>query len=227
MDNHILDRPVWSSLTSVHAHFSAGSNLARRFQDDISPFAAARDESTQSLSGLAELIPATGNIMVAQANPIICPPDSRATVVTTAAQMLFCESKIQPEKYHTIEQLNKYDAPAMLALATLTKPGPFLNRTHLLGEYLGVKHDGHLIAIAGERLKQPGYTEISGVCTHPDYQGRGLARELCINLVARIVDRGEKPYLHVFTNNTHAISLYEKLGFRLRRTIHVAQLECI
>ena len=95
----------------------------------------------------------------------------------------------------------------------------------MLGDFFGVKHDGRIIAMAGERLKQPGFTEISGVCTHPDYQRQGLGRELCKTLMARILDRKECPYLHVFTNNTGAIKLYEELGFRIRKEIHVAQLE--
>ena len=225
MDNHILDRPIWSSLNSAHAHFSVGSQCARRFECDISPFAAARDESAQSLSDLAELIPDDGQIMIAQAKPIIPPFKTRTKFTTTAFQMVHQGGSFATKNKHIVEPLTLSDGPAMLELAALTKPGPFLDRTHLLGEFWGVKKDGQLIAMAGERLKQPGFTEISGVCTHPDFQGKGLGRELCITLLIRINDRGETPYLHVFSNNTHAIELYEKLGFNTRQTMQVAALE--
>jgi len=225
MNSHVLDRPIWTSLTSVHANFSIGSKLARRFQDNVSPFAAAQDESAQSLLKLAELIPEGGSILVGQADTIVCPPGTHAAMRASAAQMLFNDCEIQLENNHTIERLSKADASDMLALADLTNPGPFAEQTHLLGEYLGVKQDGRLIAMAGERLKQPGFTEISGVCTHPDYQRQGLARELCKALIARIFYRKECPYLHVFTNNAGAIKLYEELGFRIRKEMHVAQLK--
>ena len=225
MNSHILDRPIWTSLNSVHAKYSIGSKLARRFRDNISPFAAAQDESAQSLLKLAELLPEGGSIFVAQANKIVCPPGTRAAMRASAAQMLFDDCEIRLENNHTIERLSKTDTSDMLALADLTNPGPFEEQTHLLGEFFGVKQDGRLIAMAGERLKQPGFTEISGVCTHPDYQRQGLGRELCKTLMARILDRKERPYLHVFSNNTGAIKLYERLGFRIRKEIHVAQLE--
>ncbi len=225
MNSHILDRPIWTSLNSVHAKFSFGSNLARRFPDNISPFAAAQDESAQSLLKLAELIPEGGSIFVGQANAIVCPPGTRAAMRASAAQMLFDDCEIQLENNPAIERLGNADASDMLELADLTNPGPFAEQTHLLGEYFGVKQDGRLIAMAGERLKQPGFTEISGVCTHPDFQRQGLARELCKTLVSRIIYRKECPYLHVFSNNAGAIKLYERLGFRIRKEIHVAQLE--
>ena len=225
MDSHILDRPIWSSLTSSHANYSIGSQRARRFETDISPFAAARDESELSLSDLATIIPDNGQILIAQTEPIIIPSKTRAKLTTTAYQMVYQGSDIAPQYQHVIEPLTLSDGPNMLELAGLTKPGPFLDRTHLLGEFWGVKKQGQLIAMAGERLKQPGFTEISGVCTHPDHQGKGLGRELCIAVSLRITDRGETPYLHVFSDNTSAIKLYEKLGFYTRKTMHVAALE--
>ena len=225
MNSHVLDRPIWTSLNSVHAKFSVGSKLARRFRDSISPFAAAQDESAQSLSKLAELIPEDGSIFVGQANTIVCPPGTGTSMRASVAQMLFDDCEIRLENNPAIERLSKTDASDMLALASLTNPGPFEEQTHLLGDFFGVKRDGRLIAMAGERLKQPGFTEISGVCTHPGYQRQGLGRELCKTLMARILDRKECPYLHVFTDNTGAIKLYEELGFRIRKEIHVAQLE--
>lgn len=225
MAEHILDRPVWTSLTSSHAEFSVGAGAARRFESDISPFAAARDESPQSLGDLAELIGDDAQMLIAQAQPIIIPSGTSAQLETTAYQMIYNNAVAPPITNHAIVPLTTSDSLAMQELAALTRPGPFLQRTHLLGEFWGVKKQGQLIAMAGERLKQPGYTEISGVCTHPDFQGKGLGSQLCIAVLHAILERGETPYLHVFSDNTHAIKLYQKLGFSSRKTMHVAVLE--
>jgi len=104
----------------------------------------------------------------------------------------------------------------MLALATLTKPGPFFARTHQLGDFVGVKRDGVLVAMAGERMKPAGFTEVSGVCTHPDHRGHGYAAGLSRIVAQRILARGEVPFLHAYATNTAAIAIYQALGFRLR-----------
>ncbi len=116
------------------------------------------------------------------------------------------------------------DAKDMLALATLTNPGPFAARTNRLGEFIGLRRAGHLVAMAGERMKPDAYTEISGVCSHPDYRGRGYAGELTRLAAKRIIMRGEIPFLHVFAAKTSAIKLYEKLGFVLRREVILTTL---
>jgi len=112
----------------------------------------------------------------------------------------------------------------MLALATLTKPGPFFARTHQLGDFIGVKKNGALVAMAGERMKPPGFTEVSGVCTHPDHRGHGYAAGLSRIVASRILERGETPFLHAFATNTGAISVYRALGFALRRDITLTVL---
>ena len=123
-----------------------------------------------------------------------------------------------------IVPLSEADAPDMLALATLTEPGPFRSRTHALGDFVGVKIDGRLVAMAGERMKPTGFTEVSGVCTHPDFRGRGYAGGLMRAVAERIIARGETPFLHVYPHNEGAIALYEALGFRLRRAVTMAVL---
>ena len=109
----------------------------------------------------------------------------------------------------------------MRALAELTQPGPFHARTHALGGFVGVRENGRLIAMAGERLQAPGFTEISAVCTHPDARGRGLAGKLMRLVAAGIVARGEQLFLHVYPHNKGAIALYERLGFRHRADIQL------
>ena len=112
----------------------------------------------------------------------------------------------------------------MLELATLTRPGPLTLRAQALGEFFGVKVDGRLVAMAGERMKTDGFTEVSGVCTHPDFHGRGLARLVSVFITHRILDRGETPFLHAFATNNAAIKLYESIGFELRTMMNVAMI---
>ncbi|MGH8294899.1 MAG: GNAT family N-acetyltransferase [Steroidobacteraceae bacterium] len=121
--------------------------------------------------------------------------------------------------------LGDADAPEMLALAKLTEPGPFLPRTHVMGPFLGTRIGGRLAAMAGERMRFPGYTELSGVRTHPDFRGRGLARRLSAAVSNRIQARGDRAFLHAWKANHAAISLYEDLGFMLRTEVNVAELE--
>jgi predicted GNAT family acetyltransferase len=123
-----------------------------------------------------------------------------------------------------IIELTEDDAPRMLALATLTKPGPFFAKTYRLGGFVGLKEDGRLLAMAGERLKVEGFTEVSGVCTHPDARGRGYAKALMLEVAHRIAARGETPFLHVYPWNTGAIELYERLGFRFRAAMNFVVL---
>jgi predicted GNAT family acetyltransferase len=126
-----------------------------------------------------------------------------------------------------ILELGQQDSAEMVELATLTKPGPFASRTHELGTYLGIRRDGKLVAMAGERLKLPGHTEVSAVCTHPEHTGHGYAGILMTEVMRRIVARGETPLLHVREDNVRAIGLYERLGFRTRVRLYLALLRRI
>lgn len=130
------------------------------------------------------------------------------------------QSSSDPE----IVELSAADSPEMMALTALTKPGPFNQRTHELGTYLGIRHDGKLVAMAGERLKIPGYTEVSAICTHPEHTGHRYARILTTEVMRRIRSRRETPLLHVREDNVRAIELYQRLGFRQRVLLHFAVL---
>jgi predicted GNAT family acetyltransferase len=123
---------------------------------------------------------------------------------------------------HSVEDLNISHVDEMLALVELTKPGPFSRRTPELGSYLGIHEGGQLVAMAGERLRLTGYTEISAVCTRPESRGRGYASSLVSALIQKITERDETPFLHVRTENVQAIRVYEKLGFKTRRIINIA-----
>jgi predicted GNAT family acetyltransferase len=218
---HILDRPVWSALTTRHAALAEGGALARRYDPSIAPFAAARDDSEESLEALAALAAPSENLLLVQVRDIVLPRGFVTVLAATAVQMILkrTPSKIRDER---IERLTEADAAEMLALATLTKPGPFTLRAQALGAFFGVKVNGRLAAMAGERMKQEGFTEVSGVCAHPDFQGRGLARLLSVFMTHRVLERGEVPYLHAYATNAAAIGLYESIGFELRSTINVS-----
>ena len=218
MSAHPLDRPVWNALTTRQAALARGDAHALRFEPAHGPFAAAADASPTSLTALADLIPEDGDLWTVEAQDMPVPP--AAEPVRTAILNQMVASDVAPAApAFEIVPLTEADAPAMRALATLTEPGPFYASTHRLGDFVGVKQDGRLVAMAGERMKPTGFTEVSGVCTHPDHRGRGYANALMRTVARRILARGETPFLHVYASNTGAIALYETLGFRLRRAV--------
>lgn len=218
---HVLDRPVWNALASRHAALAEGGPLARRYPPSIVPFAAAHDNSRQSQAALAAL-PQPGEIMaLAEPNGVTPPPGFAVVRGGPAVQMTLAQTP-EPVADARIERLTEADAAEMLALAKLTEPGPFTLRAQALGDFFGVRIDGRLAAMAGERMKQEGHTELSGVCAHPDFRGRGLARLLSIFVMHRILARGEAPYLHAWANNLAAIRLYESIGFKTRTMLTFA-----
>jgi predicted GNAT family acetyltransferase len=221
---HGLDRPVWESLTTHHAHLAEGGALARRFVRDVNVFASPRDDSPEALVALAELVRPGESVYVLQAAPIVVPPGLAPLREAKGVQLLASPGTSFECAHNEIVPLGATDAAEMLALAKLTEPGPFLPRTHVMGSFLGIRVSGRLAAMAGERMRFPGYTEVSGVCTHPDFRGRGFARRLSAAVAERIQARGEQPFLHAWKSNHAAISLYESLGFVLRTEVDVAEL---
>jgi len=214
---HPLDRAIWSSLTSRQAPLGVTQAGARRYRPEYALFAALDDDSPESLSALADLVIAHGPVAIVEPAPPPPVPGARIAQSGELVQMI-CEDLAPAPRAPDFEivALGDDDAPQMLALATLTRPGPFFARTHELGDFIGVKVEGQLAAMAGERMKPDGFTEVSGVCTHPDHRGRGYAEILSQLVAQRIVDRGEIPFLHAFADNAAAIRLYETLGFRIR-----------
>lgn len=224
MSVHSLDRPIWSALTSRQSHLSEGGTLARRYQRGIIPFAATRSDDPDSLDALSALLRDDETLMVVQADEIKLPPATAATLTSRVVQMV-AEEPLPHAEDTGIERLIGSDAQEMLDLAILTRPGPFSLRAGELGEFWGVKRGGKLVAMAGERMKQHGFSELSGVCSHPDVRGQGLGRLLSVFVTSRIQARGDKPFLHAWETNHAAIKLYESIGFRLRSTLNLAVIK--
>lgn len=221
--NHPLDRPVWNTLTSRWAALSLGDRRACRLDPKIGPFAAAADGSPPALAALGAL--AQGELWLVEADEPPVPPGTalvrRAPLYQMVAEALTPADPPQID----IVPLDESDASAMFALATLTQPGPWASHTHRLGGFVGVKSGSRLVAMAGERMKLDGFTEVSGVCTHPDHRGNGYAAALMRAVASRILARGDQAFLHVYPSNAGAIALYEALGFRVRREMALAVVE--
>ena len=223
--SHILDRPAWSALTTRQAAFGEGGPLALRFDPSIVPFAAARNDSAEAQAALAAL-PRPGMALV-ERHAIVPTPGLTAIGTARVVQMILAISPDDgPVRADArIVPLGEADAADMLALAALTKPGPFTLRAQALGSFVGVRENGRLLAMAGDRMKQPGFSEISGVAVHPDAQGRGLGKHLSLHMTRLVLARGEVPYLHAYTTNARAIGLYEGIGFAVRTELNVVMVE--
>ena len=222
---HPLDNVIWHSLGTRHADFAFGNGLARKFIPEVSSLAALREPTPAGYESLASLSNTGEALALALDSPR--EPPKGWTVVRDAPmpQMVHDGEIVSPANSSdlgSILELSSADAPEMLALAKLTQPGPFSIRTPELGTYLGIRCKGALVAMAGERLKIPGFTEVSAVCTHPDHTGRGYARILMTEVMRRIRTRGETTFLHVRQDNGRAIELYRRLGFAERVLLHLS-----
>ncbi|HKR77735.1 MAG TPA: GNAT family N-acetyltransferase [Rhodanobacter sp.] len=222
-----LDRPVWASLAGLHAGLALGGTLAKRYLPEVNRFASACDDSDAALAALAALVQPGEPVFVLQVPAIRIPSSLVASKLALGVQMVAAAPIAAEDGPDTVVPLGDADAQEMLALATLTQPGPFLRQTHRMGRFVGIRIGGELAAMAGERFRFPGYTEVSGVCTHPDFRGRGLARRLSRHVAAGIAARGDTAFLHAWKSNTAAIRLYETLGFRLRCEVNVAVLDAM
>jgi predicted GNAT family acetyltransferase len=215
---------VWSALNSRQAHLALGDARALRFDPDYALFAAAADDSPEATAALGALNISPNGLGLVEAGDMPLPPGAVVRAQAACVQMV-AASLNGGGRTVAFEPLGEADAAEMLALATLTVPGPFFEMTHRLGDFIGVKVDGRLVAMAGERMKPDGFTEVSGVCTHPVHRGRGYAGALMRVVTQRILERGEQAFLHAYAANTATIALYETLGFRVRTGITYTVLD--
>ena len=220
---HPLDHVIWRALTSCHRSVAQGDDLALRYLAPIAPFAATIDVSAASFQSLLCLLPAGDRIALFTLEEIT-PPSSFSVIERGAVDQMVLRAMPCPAGSLPIVGLDASDVPDILALVDATHPGPFGPRTIELGKYIGVRRRGMLVAMAGERMRLDGFTEISAVCVHPSCRGRGFAAELITTLARSIASRAETSFLHVFSSNRPAIELYRKLGFVLRRHLHLVVL---
>ncbi|HEY8515096.1 MAG TPA: GNAT family N-acetyltransferase [Candidatus Binatia bacterium] len=220
---HPLDNPAWHALAGPHRALGETLPGAARYQPDVTPFAALPDAPTEDdWRALATLVGPRGLVVLFRPAEVQAPDGWRETFRAPTVQMVGGGARSAPSARAV--RLGDADVDDMLALVAATKPGPFLRRTIELGTYLGIRGGGALLAMAGERMRPPGYTEISAVCTADAARGRGLATELVCALVEQIQARGETPFLHAAADNHDAIRLYAALGFTLRASFDVVAL---
>ncbi|MBV8665175.1 MAG: GNAT family N-acetyltransferase [Burkholderiaceae bacterium] len=209
---HLLDNMFWHCLSGPHLHFSAGNQEARRYAQGLSPMIGFPDYEHPNFAALGPFCE-SGERFYSDRWSGPAPAGWRIEVEATMFKMYWSAAIPDEEDSRDFAALGPEHAEQAMELATLTKPGPFGLRTIELGEYFGYFEGGRLVAMAGERMCAPGLREISGVCTHPDFQGRGLARRLMNKLARRQLLRGETPFLNVMRSNEGAHRLYEKMGF--------------
>ena len=217
---HPLDNPLWAALTGPQAHLAVRHGRAARYPGDVSPFAAVAGPGSpwDDLAALA----GDGDTIVVPAAPEEPPPGWELVGAIPGVQM--DGSALDVAGDLEAVRLGPADVPEMLDLVARTRPGPFLPRTITLGTYLGIRRGGALVAMAGERMRPPGWGEISAVCTDPGHRGEGLAGRLVRAVGEVIRERGDLPFLHAAADNVTGIRLYERLGFTLRREILFAAL---
>ena len=214
MSADLLERCIWSALNHDHAHLRRTCGQAMRYMYDYEPFMAARAYNSETLSDLVALMEPGEEASLVE-RELVDPPQGYDARNKEILQLVATDIRDKACAF-TIEPLCEQHAGAMYELAHMTKPGPFRSRTHQLGRFIGIFDDGRLVAMGGERMAFGGYTEISAVCTHPDYRGRGLGGALLSAAGRRLIDEGRSVFLHSYADNEAALALYHSMGFQVR-----------
>jgi predicted GNAT family acetyltransferase len=217
--DHVLDNPGWNALISGNSNLANGNDEVKYFAKDVSPFVGFKHSTHQSFQTLFDIVPHNGPLGFITPVETEIPQQWEVLQAIKSYQMVFDEA-IEPAGVTAeLKPLTTEHVPQMLALTKLTNPGPFAEKTIDFGHYQGIFDGDKLVAMAGQRLNIFNYAEISAVCTHPDYLGRGYARQLLLHHVHRIRAASNIPFLHVRHDNHRAVKVYEGLGFVARRYI--------
>ena len=217
---HPMDNPIWHSLRTEQRSFAIGDEHAIRYPSAVAPFVAIEADTDGARKTAADLVaPGEAVYFISVAPAVLSDWDllSEGTIL----QMMWNPEAALAIDRNGIVELSSEDAAAMVDLTGIAFPGFFRERTFQLGRYLGIKEGARLVSMAGERMRAAGFQEISGVCTHPDYTGRGYAAKLNARMIEMICERGVQPFLHVSSHNTRAHSLYRHLGFVERATLRL------
>jgi len=224
MSRKPLDNPVWHALGGPQADVAVKRPHARRFDPEVAPFFAIEEPSERAYRDIGDLLGKSPEARLFRPEKEPAPPDWNKTFEKPIVQMILPPSVALKAAASSIIELGIGDVSAMRELAERAEPGPFFSRTHELGVFLGI-HDGdRLVAMAGERMRLPGLTEISAVGVDPEYRGRGYGRALTAALAQRIRAAGQMPFLHVYEDNKAAFGLYRKMGFAQRTTLVITWL---
>ena len=216
-----LDNPVWYALKGPLSRFAKGSADGRAvgFMREVSIFNAVERLDAEGWEALSQLVGVGGAVFLFRDEVPAVPAGWKELARVPTQQLVAGDLAPVPEL--EVARLVEADVSEMVALAKLTEPGPFLPGTPRLGTYVGVRNQGRLVAMAGERFQPTGWTEISAVCTHPDARRKGLAAALSLWMARHIKERGDDVFLHVVEANTQARTLYESIGFVTRRAVEV------
>lgn len=212
----VRDNAAWHSLAGAHAHLAIGDDLVRRYPDDIAGFVGVRSWDVPEVwDSLVDVIGSGAEFAISGADPVL-PAGWEPTFQVGGVQLVQTD-RLQTRPDPEIVELGDADVSDMLALVERNQPGPFRPRTHLLGRYIGIRREGRLIAMAGERLRPGDWTEISAVAVDAEARRQGLGSRLVLDVAFHIQQRGGRAMMHAAATNTGAIAAYEKLGFELRR----------
>lgn len=224
--DHPLDNPVWYALNSHHREFAVGNEIVKRYRPEIAPFVACKPGHEVEFDQLNEWL-SDGEIFYFIGDASSFPSSWKVEKELDCVQMI-CEQPIPVKDYpNEIRPLTSAESKTLFNLIQLVQPGYYVEQTRLLGRYFGIYVDQQLVAVAGERICLEGYTEVSGVCTHPDYTGRQFGHQLTAHVTNLNLTAGNKVFLHALRSNSRAIGLYEHLGFTLRRYIPIWKLTYI
>ncbi len=215
---HPLDNPIWNSLTSDMAYMAGGTALAKRWGDVA---VAIADHSDAAFAELLALLQPGPPPILFEADPPTAIPGLTIHHRTPLRQMVCEVLPSEPDGEAEIATLTQADAQDIVELVALTQPGPFTPEAMNLGRFVGLRVDGRLAAVAGQRMNMTGYREICTVCTHPDFQGQGYAARVVSRIANLIAAEGKTPFLHFAPTNVRAQRVYERLGFRLRREVTI------
>jgi ribosomal protein S18 acetylase RimI-like enzyme len=219
----LFSNPVWHALHGPHRHLAIVEGSACRYPADVSPFAAIAAPAGRALDELRLLLAAEESVWIVDYGRTV--PGLNVVDSLDCVQMVLPADVEPPPQSDEVLPLTAASAHEMVTLTDAAFPGFFRSRTYRMGSYCGVRVDGELVAMGGERLRLEGYPELSGICTLPAHRGKGFASDVIGHLVRRHRRDGLRSWLHVGTPNTRAIGLYESLGFKRARTLMLHRIK--